>query len=55
MVDFCRRFAVISKHDTPVPISQIHSFHSHVAVGLWRGVCSGRPEAVQSAVIPAVL
>ena len=37
VVDFCRRFAVISKHDTPVPISQIHSFHSHVAVGLWRG------------------
>ena len=37
MVDFCRGFAVMGVNGTPVPIGQIHSFHSRVAVGLWRG------------------
>ena len=30
IVDFCHRFTVISMKDMPVPIGQIHSFHSFV-------------------------
>ena len=29
-VDFRHRFTAINKNDTPVPIGQIHSFHSYV-------------------------
>ena len=30
IVDFSHRFTVINMNNTPVPIGQIHSFHSYV-------------------------
>ena len=30
VIDFRHRFTVINMNDTPVPIGQIHSFHSYV-------------------------